>query len=115
MSTVDWTGDLSKNLKQFSPRVRAALTAIVGFEAPRTESYMKTNATWIDRTGNARSGLTARPYANVAAFGIRISHGVPYGVWLEVRFGGRYSIINTTLQARGPEVMATASALFGRL
>lgn len=115
-TSVKWTGgELEVNLTELSPKIKRALTAVVAFEAPRAEAFMKANASWRDQTGNARSGLTARPYSRGNAFGINLSHAVPYGIWLEVRFAGRYAIINPTIQRMGPEVMLTASQVFGRL
>lgn len=112
---VNWQGDLVKNLETFSPRVEKAIVALMAFEAPRVESYAKSNAPWTDQTGNARGSLTGRPFSRGHTHGIRLSHGAPYGIWLEVRFSGRYAIIAPTIQAMGPQVMTTASQLFGRL
>ena len=113
---IDWNpGDLVANLDEFSPRVERALTAIMAFEAPQVEGYARTNATWTDRTGNARGGLTARAFRRGNNFGITLAHGAAYGIWLEVRFSGRYAIIAPTIAAKGPEVMHTAADLFRRL
>lgn len=72
---------------------------------------MKTNAPWQDQTGNARNGLRAR--AEGAGNGARIvlSHSVPYGVWLEIRWGGRYAIIGPAIEEFAPRFMETAALL----
>lgn len=116
MSGIEFTGPLRANLKAFPEKMHRGLTAIMAFEAPRAEAEMKQNASWNDQTGNARGGLTARPFARKGrSYGIDLSHGVPYGIWLEVRFSGRYAIIGPTIQSFGPQVMSTAATLFGRL
>ena len=60
---------------------------------PEIEAWMKTNASWTDRTGNARQGLTVTVHDVTDAIIIRLSHGVDYGWFLETRFAGAYSII----------------------
>ena len=113
---VDWTdGDLVGNLREFSPKVELALAAIMQYEAPNVEGHARSTALWTDRTGNARGSLTARAFARGHTHGIRLSHGVPYGIWLEVRFAGRYAVIDPTIQHMGPKVMETCTLLFGRL
>jgi hypothetical protein len=83
--------------------------------APEVENYMKTNAPWRDRTGNARNGLAARAYEEADSVGIVLYHQVSYGIWLEVRWGGKYAIINPTIDVMGPRVMAAYNDLLGRL
>lgn len=107
--------ELAHNLNNMSDRVEEALYEIMRFEAPPTEAYMRNNAPWTDRTGNARSGLTARGFRDGNNFGIDLAHSVSYGIWLEIRFSGRFSIISPTIDSRGPEVMQTVSELFSRL
>jgi hypothetical protein len=107
---------LSARITQLPNRIDRALTAVMRYEAPRAERYMKSNAPWTDRTGNARNGLHARAFAEKGRrYGIDLAHSVPYGIWLEVRFSGRYKIIPPTIRSQGPEVMRTASTLFSRL
>jgi hypothetical protein len=113
---INWNpGDLAANLGEFDGRVEKALAAIMEFEAPNVESHAKQTAPWRDQTGNARGSLTARSFIRGRTYGIRLSHGVPYGIWLEVRFAGRYAVILPTIQAKGPQVMETATLLFSRL
>jgi hypothetical protein len=83
--------------------------------APEVESYMKNNAPWTDRTGNARNGLAARAYESGNEVGIVLYHQVSYGIWLEVRWSGRYAIINPTIEEMGPRVMQQFSNLLERI
>lgn len=63
--------------------------------------YMKANAPWEDRTGDARAGLQgAVVWNSEESFTVFLGHGdeIFYGIWLEVRWGGKYAIIVPTIQ-----------------
>ena len=92
------------------------MAAAIEFEATRGESYMRTNASWTDRTGNARAGLhTTTEHHPMERHSIIFAHGVSYGIWLEVSHDGKYAIIPQSLQHIGAEVMALISTVLGRL
>lgn len=97
------------------PRMMSALFALFNYESRGLEAYMRQNASWQDQTGNARNGLTARPFKTATNVGIDVFHTVPYGIWLEVRFSGRYAIIVPTIESQAPEVLAAAKDLLGRM
>lgn len=110
------TDTLTPGLKEFPPKLDIAVARTVDYFAPNAESYMKQNAPWEDRTGNARNLLHATPFHEPPVqHGIVLAHGVPYGIWLEVRFEGRYSIIQPTIEAMGPEMMNTFAGLLSRM
>lgn len=67
--------------------------------------YMKSNAEWEDRTGDARSGLDWAMAEHPVHPEILLFYGVDYGIWLEVRWGGRYAIITPTMEEFGPELI----------
>jgi hypothetical protein len=81
--------------------------AIADRWAPEIQNWMKENAPWTDRTGNARQGLytEVQDVANVMV-SIILSHGVDYGLFLEVSNQGRYAIINPAIDHFGPKVWA---------
>lgn len=82
----------------------------------RIEAFMKVSAPWTDRTGNARAGMRAEYEGE--RFGphyIRLWGSMPYNIWLEVRFAGKYAIILPTIIAYGPKIMATLNKGFKRL
>jgi hypothetical protein len=97
------------------PRMMSALTALFNYEARDIEAYMRSNAPWTDQTGNARNGLSARPFATATNIGIDVFHTVPYGIYLETRWSGRYAVIVPTINVKAPEVLAAAKDLLGRL
>lgn len=69
------------------------------------ENWAKANAPWQDRTGAARAGLHATVEESGQIGTITLSHGVPYGIWLEIANGGRFSIIAPAIDKFGVELM----------
>jgi len=107
---------LQRNLEELPDRVDAYVHATVDYGSQKVVAYAKQNATWTDRTGAARSGLrTITEWVPRKRHAIVLFHSVTYGIWLEVRFAGRYAIILPTLQVQGPEVMRLLNKLFDRL
>lgn len=102
-------------LNHGSKRVNDELEALLNFYAPEVENWMKNTAPWTDQTGAARNGLAARYYSDNDSKGIVLFHQVPYGIWLEVRFDGRYAIINPALIEWGPRVMDGTRNMLTRL
>ena len=114
-----------------APRTLGAIMAALSYEAQNCETFMKQNAPWTDRTGNARQGLKAVAYnftrdsgtrAATGQFqkagtimGIVLFHQVPYGIYLEASHGLRFRIIVPTINARSPEVMQTVSEVWSAL
>lgn len=79
----------------YEERVARVLT----YAAPQIEAEAKRNAPWTDRTGNARQTLGAfvyRPERGIVALVLR--QYMDYGLWLEVKNGGRYAIVLPTLE-----------------
>lgn len=106
---------LLNNLRTFDARVDRAIVATMKYHATRAVAFARQNAPWTDRTTNARNGLFARQEKDGSTHRIVIGHTVPYGIWLEVRFSGRYAIIRPTIDHEGPEVMRTISRLYDRI
>jgi hypothetical protein len=85
----------------------------------RSETYAKSKAPWTDRSGNARGGLSSVWQASISdsgrRFEIDVFHKVPYGIWLEIRYNGKWSIINRTIATQGPKFMETANQVFAKM
>lgn len=129
---IVWTEDsLTENIEAFPGKLDRVIGLMMQYQAPKVQDYMRTNASWNDRTGNARNGLFARygsgggklfgapmvggAGGNMGEHVIDIYHTVPYGIWLEVRWSGKYRIIVPTLQSEGPRVMAALSKAIGKM
>lgn len=113
--SVVWKSDaLSPNIRGGAQRVNRAIDAVFNYMAPQIESAAKLNAPWTDQTGNARNGLAARAGRDGASHWIALFHQVPYGIFLETRWSGRYAVIMPTLQEWEPRVLAELHNLIGK-
>lgn len=67
--------------------------------AKELEQYMKKNAVWQDRTGNARRGLSAKVTQSEKKYvtTVTLSHSVEYGKYLEYSMEKRFAIIQPTI------------------
>lgn len=107
---------LLKGIDQLDERTDRGVAGVVEYWDSRIEAYMRVNAPWTDRTGNARAGLFAKAgHEKGQRHWIDLGHRVPYGIWLEVRFGGKYAIVLPSLILFGPKIMNTLNKLFARL
>jgi hypothetical protein len=112
-------GSLGRNLKTFNGDISALVAAVVDYRADKSVSFMKEKAPWTDRTGNARQTLSAfarHQFSETSAVHeIHLHGGVPYQIWLEVRWGGRFSIIGKAVKYQGLALMNQLSGLVRRL
>jgi hypothetical protein len=115
-ATVQWRGvpQMQANCGVYAGKVVQAVTAVLEHFQPIFEQYSKTNATWTDRTGNARQGL----YTDVQELardvvGLFLAHGMQYGIFLESRFSGRYQILWPTIQAHLQQISNMLRGIFG--
>lgn len=99
---IKWEGDLTARINNMGPKVKRGMVAAANYVAPQAEAFMKSEAPWTDRTGAARNGLGAQVEVSGNKVAIILYHSVPYGVFLEVRWGGKYAIIEKTMAAAGP-------------
>lgn len=108
VSRVDWNADpLASTLARIKGELINFSIASAAFHAQAAEAKMKQNAPWNDQTGNARQGLAARSGPQGQGAYIVLYHQVPYGVYLETRYSGRYQIITPTMLGEGVELMKT--------
>jgi hypothetical protein len=92
--------------------IRRGVRAIADRYAPEIEAWMKANAVWEDKTGNARQTLNADA-ENVTLDMVQIilAHGVDYGIYLELANAGRFAIIGPALDHFGPLIWADVQAM----
>lgn len=113
---VVWTSDsLTHGLRWFKANVEGELSDELDSFANEVEAYMKEEAPWEDRTGDARNTLSATRYEHGDVQGLLLAYGVEYGVFLEFKFGGRDAIIIPTLEVMGPEMMHRTQGLLNRV
>jgi hypothetical protein len=111
-----WEYDkIRPSLKSSKQKAQAYLSRVTTYHALRAEAYARINAGWTDRTGNARQGLTAIARNSAGHHEIILYHTMPYGIWLEIRFAGRYGIIRGTIRHEAPEYFETARELLDHM
>jgi hypothetical protein len=98
-------GGLRNRLRKGPQQFMNAAWITAQRDAPNVENYMRNEAPWTDRTGNARNGLLARAFKEGDSVGIDLFHSVPYGIFLEAKHNGAYAIIQPTIDHMGPIVM----------
>lgn len=111
-----WKSDtLFKALKNFDERANTAVGAAFEFQATRSEARMKTGARWTDDTGNARNGLFTAVQHEGTRHALLLSHGVDYGLWLELAHAGRYAIVLPTFIVATEELRVLLGKLFSNM
>lgn len=104
-------GDLVDGIVRYDVKVASAVNAAMRFHATSALAYARQNAPWTDRTGNARQGLFTRVDGSFSGgrgtASLTIGHGVPYGIFLESRWSGRYAIVGPTIQREFPLIFMT--------
>lgn len=89
----------------YAEAIEREIVALADGMTDEITSYMKTEARWTDRTGEARANL----YSDVIhvarqSVTIIVRHGptIHYGIYLETVSGGRFGIIADTVDWFGP-------------
>lgn len=98
-------------VEEYNRQVYSALWKLALGYAPKIEAWMKENASWTDRTSNARQTLWAEAFDFVDVIVLAFGHGVDYGTFLELANQGRYAIITPALDVFGPQIWNDAKAL----
>lgn len=76
--------------------------------AEEAEAWMKDNAPWTDRTGDARAGLSVKALDSPGVLTeLVFSHddSLDYPIWLEIANSGKYAIIAPAIDHWGPIFM----------
>ena len=117
---LTWTSDtLTASFSNAPAKAAQYLARTTEYYSFRSETYAKSKAKWTDRTGNARGSLSGTYTANIgrdsARFEITISHGMPYGIWLELRWNAKFAIINKTGENQGKAFFDTANQVMAKM
>lgn len=103
---------LTKNLRAFTKKGKQMAYEQMEKEAKELEKYMKANAPWQDRTGDARENLNTKVEQKGQKITIILSNPMYYGYYLEQKMGKRFAIIDPTIKAKSGEVMDSLKGLF---
>ena len=118
MASLQWTIPPQEAWGQLATAYRDAIyrgvVGIVKRRAPEIEDWMKANAPWTDRTGNARQTLHTEIEELVNQMVILwLAHGVYYGIFLELCNAGRFAIVTPSLDIFGPIIWNDVKAMLG--
>lgn len=109
---------------QFANFTRGKIQRYLTKQCIELENYMKSSHPWTNRTGMAESTLSADYYEenslsgneNIPVIlGIKLEHGVYYGVYLELAMEQRFAILEPTARLKGPKVIEGMRGLAERL
>lgn len=107
---IHWYYDtLTPRSLAFVAVANKAVSEAMESAAQEVQEYAQSNAPWEDDTGAARDGLSAEAESDGFSHSITLFHTVDYGIWLEIRWNGRYAIIMPTIETMGPKIMAQLS------
>lgn len=96
--------EVIKNLKNFVPRLKAALALDSQNIATNMEAWAKTNSPWTDRTAHARNFIKQTvKWTNADTLMISLSHNVDYGIYLELCNEGKYAILEKAISEFAPQ------------
>lgn len=106
---------LEKGLAMFENRAMTALGMYAETAAKKLEGYAKEHAPWTDRTAHARQRLKGSHERTSKGYRIVLSHGVDYGLWLEIAHEKRFAILQPTIEHMSPEIIRGMDRLIERM
>ena len=92
-------------LDRYGENVAASLIDTLSHSAENMEIYAKANRPWTDRTGNARRTMEGVFARDGDRFTAGVEGHMPYSVFLELGFDGRYAILAPTVRHFAPDVL----------
>lgn len=107
---------IKKNLDTITMKLGAVVLMYSATKAKEIESKMKQNRPWTDRTNMAKARLSAnvsQPEKHLIR--TTLSHGVDYGIWLELAHEKNYAIIAPTIKDEGPKIVEDLNDLMSKL
>lgn len=112
---IEWYEDtLTNGLDGIEPYINDVVDTVFRYYEAPVENYARVNAPWTDRTSNARNGLVAQSGSDGKTRFLVLAHRVPYGIWLEVRWNGKFAIIRPTLEKYAPEIMGKLEGILDK-
>lgn len=114
---MKWDIDgLEQGLENFGAKAEAAFAMYAKNSALKLQNYARSNRPWTDRTGTARQRLTGSSSKGAHWYELKLSHGVNYGVFLELAHEKQFAIIMPTIEKVGSsEIMPGFRNLLERL
>ena len=101
-----------RNLRNWEAGRRTAIILLAKDWAGTMEGRAKINASWQDRTGDARAGLRGEVVVGRNQVTIALAHSMDYGPYLEMANDGKYAVLKPTLDAAIPDIYRTYKRLW---
>lgn len=108
--------ELNSKLEGLRPKINAAIGMYASTKSIQIKSDMQNNRPWTDRTGMAKLTLNtsvSKPDDSITR--ITLSHGVDYGIWLELANEQNYAIIIPTIEREKAVIIKDMERFFSRL
>lgn len=107
---------LSANLNYMHGKIMPACQMYLTTKASTLKAQMQHNRPWRDRTGMAKALLDAS-VSKVGATTLRmtLSHGVQYGIWLELAREKKYAILWPTINLQGPKLIEGLTNIMSKI
>lgn len=106
---------LLSNLETSETKAMIAIKMYANEGAKKMENYAKLNRPWKDRTAHARQRLVGFVETLSNSVRINISHGVYYGIYLELCNNKRFAILQKTVNACSTEILENFKLLTPRM
>ncbi len=106
---------LTEGLEKMSNKAYVATRVYLQMQAISLQNYMRSNFKWTPRSGRAHQSLRGTVEETSEGFEIALSHGVSYGVYLELAHEKKYAITKPTAKLKAPEVIKGFEGLMDRL
>jgi len=107
---------LVENLNEVIGRLGSVVLLYAGTKASIIEAWMKQNRPWTDQTGAAKASLNASVTTlDDGTVRITLSHGVAYGIWLELAKEKNFAIIDPAIKRFQAEIMEDLQGIFGEI
>ena len=115
---VDFS-QVANNMNNLDDKILAMCLMYAHTKKPEILGWMQSNRPWTDRTGQAKKMLnvavTSHKTNNDAYVRFTLSHGVNYGIWLEICNSQKYAILLPTINIKGREITNGLQGLLNRI
>ena len=116
MATVNNAPAVAENIKKIYERRVVAVFALAGNNALqallRFKRAQSQNTFWKNETSDALNRMSTKPFKRGTLIGFRMTHGIFYGIWLELANEGRHAAIRPIIGIQAKIFFKEAKALY---